>query len=83
MVRARTDNPNQWFFGSRKCDGILLFNTEELMGRKTPARVACQRLPPSTVISTSAWVFLPSAFSLSIKGPALSLTTVTFVPVFC
>ena len=41
MVRARTDNPNQWFWVTQMRWNVA-FNTEELMGRKTPACVAAK-----------------------------------------
>lgn len=54
----------------------------DLTGRNTPACAACRKLPPSTVISKSAGVLVPSALSFSTNTLALSLTKVILVPVF-
>ena len=82
MVRARTDKPYHWFFGSRRLAGILALSVGELIGRSKPIWVACHKLPPSTVINTSAGVLRPSARIFSIKGPAWPPTSCTLVPVF-
>ena len=48
----------------------------------SPARAAFQRLPASTVSSTSAGVLSPSALRRSNSSPVLPLRILTSMPVF-
>src|SRR3970040_2863539 len=61
IVRARTVRPTQRPSGSRRLAGTLANSSGESTLERSPARAAFQRLPASTVISTSGGVLAPSA----------------------
>ena len=81
IVRARTDNPNHFFWGSRKYEGIFTSNFPDSTGASNPTCTASHKFPASVVISISAGVYLPSALSFASKTPALSVTNFTEIPV--
>ena len=82
MVRARTVSPTHRLSGSRRWAGMLAWISGESTLPSSPARAAFQRLPASTLISTSAGVLSPSAFRRSKSGPDSPPKLLTTMPVF-
>ncbi len=81
MGRARTDNPYQRPFGSRRFVGIDSFNVFDDTGLRSPAETARPSLPASVVIRISAGDRAPSIFRRSIKASAEAVIKLTLVPV--
>src|SRR3990172_270445 len=81
IVRARTVRPNQRPLGSRRLAGTVANSSGESTLERSPLRAAFQRLPASTVISTSAGVLSPSARRRSKSSEELPPKVLTWMPV--